>query len=59
MIEIIDLSKKYGNNAILENVSCSLENQRFMHWSVLWNRKIHIIKCGYTTCQFRQRKSGG
>ena len=28
MIEIIDLSKKYGNNAILENVSCSLENQR-------------------------------
>lgn len=28
MIEIINLSKKYGNNAILENVSCSLENQR-------------------------------
>jgi len=28
VIEIINLSKKYGNNAILENVSCSLENQR-------------------------------
>lgn len=28
MIEIIDLSKKYGNNAILQNVSCSLENRR-------------------------------
>ena len=28
MIKITDISKRYGNRIILENVSCSLDNQR-------------------------------
>lgn len=60
MIEIINLSKKYGNNAILENVSCSLENQRiYALVGVNGIGKSTLLNAGYTTCQYRQRKSGG
>ena len=60
MIEIIDLSKKYGNNAILENVSCSLENQRiYALVGVNGIGKSTLLNAVTQPAKFRQRKSGG